>query len=140
MPHDSFQLECDRLSVIVDPALSERLQWERKEGPMLAHLVALAHAAFEGRAEFELTEEGATRDLKRFVLKIHGKRVMAIGMRIEGGRAVLQAESLERSSYQLADAAPVTAEFVSVDESWMTGALQQQFSRLQMPVGETGST
>ena len=56
---DSFQLECDRLSHIVDGALCERLRWERNEGPMLARLVALAHAAFEGRSEFELIEEGA---------------------------------------------------------------------------------
>ena len=139
MPQDSFQLECDRLSHIVDGALFERLRWERNEGPMLARLVALAHAAIEGRSEFELVEEGATHGLKRFVLKIHGKRVMAIGMRIEGARALLQAESLERSSYDLADAAPVTAEFASIDESWMAGALQQQFSRLQAPVAETTS-
>jgi len=103
---------------------------------MLAHLVALAHAAFEGRSEFELVEEGATRDLKRFVLKIHGKRVMAIGMRIEGDRAVLQAEPIERGSYDLADAVPATAEFATVDEKWMAGALQQQFARLQLPVAE----
>ena len=98
---------------------------------MLAHLVALAHAAFEGRSEFELVEEGATRDLKRFVLKIHSKRVMAISLRIEDGRAVLQSEPIERSTYVLADAAPVTADFATVDESWMAGALQQQFRRLQ---------
>ena len=48
MPQDSFQLECDRLSHIVDGALFERLRWERNEGPMLARLVALAHSAFEG--------------------------------------------------------------------------------------------
>ena len=90
MPHDSFQLECDRLSQIVDLALSQRLLWERNEGPMLARLVALAHAAFEGRSEFELVEEGATRDLKRFVLKIHGKRVMAVSLRIADGQAVIE--------------------------------------------------
>ena len=133
MPEDSFQLECDRLSHLVDGALSERLRWERNEGPMLAHLVALAHAAFEGRSEFELVEEGATRDLKRFVLKIHSKRVMAVSLRIEDGRAVLKVEPIERSAYVLADAAPVTAEFATVDESWMAGALQQQFRRLQAP-------
>ncbi len=132
MPHDSFQLECDRLSEIVDRALSDRLRWERNEGPMLAHLVALAHSAFETRSEFELVEEGATRDLKRFVLKIHSKRVMAISMQIEGGQAVLQAEPIERSNYRLAEGVPVTAEFATVDEAWMAGALERQFGRIQV--------
>ncbi len=99
---------------------------------MLARLVVLAHSAFEARSEFELVEEGATRDLKRFVLKIHSKRVMAVSMRIEGSQAVLQAEALDRSNYRLADAMPVTAEFATVDEGWMAGALEQQFRRIQV--------
>jgi hypothetical protein len=132
VPHDSFELECDRLSHIVDPALSERLRWERIEGPMLAHLVALARAAFEGRSEFDLAEEGATRDLKRFVLKIHSKRVLVLSLWIEEGHAVLRAEALDRSSYGLAEAPPATAEFAIVDAAWMSGALQRQFSRLQV--------
>ncbi len=131
MPQDSFQLECDRLSYMVDRGQSEYLRWERNEGPMLAHLVALAHGAFEGRSEFELVEEGATRNIKRFVLKIHGKRVMVVTIRIEGGQAVLQAEALERSSYALAEAAPVTADFAMIDEAWMAGALEQQFRRIE---------
>lgn len=131
MPHEDFQLECDRVSHIVDQALFERLYWERNEGPMLARLVALALATFELRSEFELVEEGATRDLKRFVLKIHDNRVMAISMRIADGRAVVQAEQLERSHYPLADAAPATVEFSAIDESWMAGALQQQLRRVQ---------
>ena len=102
---------------------------------MLAHLVALALSAFEGRTEFELAEEGATRDIKRFVLKIHSKRVMVVSMRIESGRGVLQAEPLERSSYALAAAAPVTADFATIDEAWMTGALEQQFRRIQATAG-----
>ena len=133
MPQDSFQLECDRLSHIVDRAQSEHLRWERNEGPMLAHLVALAHGAFEGRSEFELVEEGATRNLKRFVLKVHSKRVMVVSMRIEDGRAVLQSEPIDRSIYALADAAPMTADYATVDEAWMAAALEQQFRRLQAP-------
>jgi hypothetical protein len=131
VPKDSFELECDRLSHIVDRAQSEHLRWERNEGPMLARLVALAHEAFEARSEFELVEEGATRDLKRFVLKIHSKRVIAISMRIERGRAVLQAEPIERSSYSLASAEPMMADFETVDGAWMAGALEQQFRRVQ---------
>ena len=128
---DSFQLECDRLSHIVDGALCERLRWERNEGPMLARLVALAHAAFEGRSEFELIEEGATRDIKRFVLKIHGNRVVGISLRIEGGRAVLDAHALDRGRYTLSDGRAASTDFETVDDPWMAGALQDLFSRVQ---------
>ena len=131
MPQDGFQLECDRLSHIVDGALFERLRWERNEGPMLSHLVALAHGALEGRSEFELTEEGASRDIKRFVLKIHSKRVLAISLRIEGGRAVVDADALDRSSYSLSDGASATVDFAAADGPWMAGALQQLFGRVR---------
>lgn len=131
VPQNGFQLECDRLSHIVDGALFERLRWERNEGPMLAHLVALARGALEDRSEFELVEEGATRDIKRFVLKIHGNRVLIITFRIEGGRAVIDAQALERSSYSLCEGASATVDFESADEPWMDGALQQLFSRVR---------
>ena len=86
MPDNSLDLECDRLSSVVDSTLFERLRWERNVGPVLARLVALAHAALEKRGEFEFAEEGATRDVKRFVLKVHGNRVMAIAMRWRADR------------------------------------------------------
>ena len=131
MPDDSLQLECDRLSHIVDGALCERLRWERNEGPMLAHLVALARAALEGRSEFGLVEEGATRDIKRFVLKVHGNRVVGITLKVEGGRAILDAHAFERSKYSLSESASIAAEFDAVDEPWMAGALQQVFGRIR---------
>ena len=131
VPQDSFQLECDRLSHSVDAALCERLRWERNEGPMLARLLDLANAALEGRSEFELVEEGATRDIKRFVLKIHGNRVLAITMRIEAGRAHVDAQALDRGKYGLSDGASVSAEFETADEQWMVGALQQLFGRVR---------
>lgn len=132
MPQATFQLECDRLSSIVDAALFDRLRWERNEGPMLAHLVALALSAFDGRAEFELAEEGATRDVKRFVLKIHGKRVIAISMRIEGGRALLDAHAIERSSYGISPGEGAAVDFEAADGTWMADALRQQFSRVRL--------
>jgi hypothetical protein len=132
VPQDGFQLECDRLSHIVDVALFERLRWERNEGPKLARLVALAHSALEGRPEFELIEEGATRDTKRFVLKIHGNRVVGISLRVEGETVLLDVHALDRSKYGLSDGGAATVDFEAVDEPWMAGALQQQFSRVQM--------
>ena len=131
MPHDNLQVECDRLSHIVDGALFERLRWERNEGPMLAHLIALANSALEGRSEFELIEEGATRDVKRFVLKVHGNRVVAITLRIEAGRAIVDAQGLDRSSYRVSEGVSASTDFATADEAWMAGALQALFSRIR---------
>jgi hypothetical protein len=112
VPQDSFQLECDRISNIVDGTLCERLRWERNEGPMLV-------------------EEGATRDLKRFVLKIHGNRVFSITLSISGAQAQVDASPIERSKYGLAPGGIVTSGYESVDEAWMTRALEQQFGRVR---------
>jgi hypothetical protein len=127
---DSFQQECDRLSQTVDDALFTRLRWERNEAPMLAKLVALAHGALEDRPEFELTEEGATSDIKRFVLKVHSIRIMAIAIFLEGRRVNVRAEAIDRSKYTVAQGPVVAADFDSVDEQWMRFALQEQFARV----------
>ena len=98
---------------------------------MLTRLVALAHAALEARSEFELIEEGATRDLKRFVLKIHGNRVVSITLSIAGGQARVETSPIERSKYALAPGGAVTTGYESADEAWMTQALEQQFGRVR---------
>ena len=131
MSQDSFEQECDRLSQAVDDAQFTRLRWERNEGPMLAKLVALAHGALEDRPEFELTEEGATGDIKRFVLKVHSNRIMAIVLFLDENRVNVRAEAIERSKYTVADGPVVAAHFDSVDEAWMRAALQQQFARVR---------
>ena len=131
MPQDSFQLECDRLSHVVDGALYERLRWERNEGPILARLVELAHSVLEARPEFEFVEEGATRDIKRFVLKVHGNRVVGITLRVEAGRAIVEAHAFAGSKYGLADGSPIAADVAAVDEAWMAGALQEVFGRVR---------
>ena len=130
MTQDSFDLECDRLSRMVDGAQFERLRWERSEGPMLAKLVALAHAAFEGRADFELCEEGATRDIKRFVLKIHSKRFLGMAIKVENGQAIVEAQALDRSAYPVAEGARAATDFAHADETWMNEAMQSLFSRV----------
>ncbi|MDB5724371.1 MAG: hypothetical protein JWQ16_1125, partial [Novosphingobium sp.] len=89
MSSDSFEQECDRLSQAVDDSLYTRLRWERNEAPMLAKLVSLAQGTLEGRSEFELTEEGATSNIKRFVLKVHSNRIMAIVIFLEGHQVVV---------------------------------------------------
>ena len=132
MPQDSFQQECDRLSQAVDAAQFERLRWAKVEGPMLAKLVSLALGAIETRPEFELTEEGATNDLKRFVLKVHSNRVAAIALWLENGHAIAQIEALDRSKYTIRQAGPISADFPLVDEAWMAATLQDLFRRIQL--------
>jgi hypothetical protein len=130
MPEQSFELECDRLSSIVDNASFERLRWARLEGPMLTRMVDLAKGALEGREDYELIDEGSTSAVKRFVLKVHGKRIMAIVMGLDRGHAVIGAEAIERSKYRLQEADPLFTKFESVDEQWMAGVLQTLISRV----------
>lgn len=131
MPQDSFELACDRLSGVVDGAQFERLRWARTEGPMLARLVELAQAALEDRDDFELSEEGSGGDVKRFVLKIHGFRIVAVSLGLRGGVVVVDAEAIERARYTVEQGAPVSAEFSVVDEHWMAAALEQVFARIR---------
>lgn len=131
VPDTSFDLECDRLSGIVDDAQFERLRWARTEGPMLARLVALAEGALEERSDFALVEEGTSRDDKRFTLKVHGNRVVTVVISLDGNRAVMRVEEAERSRYRVLPGEPVSAEFALVDEAWIASALQQLFSRIQ---------
>ena len=131
VPDTSFDLECDRLSHVVDDAQFERLRWARTEGPMLARLVALAEGALEERSDFALVEEGTSRDDKRFTLKVHGNRVVTVVISLDGNRAVMRVEEAERSRYRVLPGEPVSAEFALVDEAWIASALQQLFSRIQ---------
>ncbi len=140
MPQSGFEIECDRLSNAVDKALFEQLQWARIEGPMLARLAELAQSTLEGRSEFELIEEGATKEVKRFVLKVHHNRLVAITIRIADGKASLAAELIDRSKYTLSKQGAVSAEYQQVDEQWMAEALQELFSRVQsLPEGSSAA-
>ncbi len=134
MPQDSFAQECDRLSHVVDGVQFERLRWGRTEGPMLARLVELALAAVEERADFELTEEGSTSDIRRFILKVHSKRVAGISFRLQDGQAVATLHAIERSKYTLAKGTPLGSDFSAVDEHWMAAVLAELFSRVQAAV------
>lgn len=131
VPQDSFEIECDRLSQVVDGAQFERLRWARTEGPMLARLVALAQGAVEPREDFELTEEGSSGDHKRFVLKVHGTRVVAVGLGLDRGHVQISAEAIDRSRFKLAPGEVLTADFGTVDEHWMASALQEMFGRVR---------
>jgi hypothetical protein len=130
VPQARFAQQCDRLSQTVDKALFDRLLWERTEAPVLASLVALAHAALEDREEFELAEEGATNTVKRFVLKLHGNRAAALALRLNAGQAELIIGPIERSPYQVAPGPALSVPFAGIDAGWMTASMDALFARI----------
>jgi hypothetical protein len=130
VPQARFAQQCDRLSAVVDKTLFERLRWERTEAPVLARLVALAHAALEARDEFELTEEGATSTLKRFVLKVHSTRVAALTLCLADGKAEMAVHAIERSPYRVGPGASLCIPFAGIDEAWMAASLDELFARI----------
>lgn len=135
MTDQHFDLACDRLSHVVDEAQFERLRWDRTEKPMFERLVALAQGALENRPDFDLVEEGMTRDEKRFVLKIHANRIVALAITLDGTRAVMRIEPIERGKYAVAAGAPVVVEFAQMDEAIMARILGELFSRIQPLAG-----
>ncbi len=128
MTATAFDLQCDRLSGIVDPAQYERLRWSRHEGPMLASLVALAQGAIEQRPDFELVEENGPNDQRRLLLKIHGTRIVALVIALDGDSAVLRVEAVERGRYAVGPDAAVSGVFADVDAAWMAAALEHLFA------------
>ncbi len=104
MHDDRFELECDRLSKAVDSVQYERIRWAKNEGPMLDRMAQLAQAAVAGRADFELTDEGPRTDLRRYVIKVHGTRVVAVSLGLAEGRRL-------------------TVDFPQLDEAWMNATL-----------------
>ena len=127
----AFQHACDQLSAAVDAAQFERLRWARTEAPMLARLVELALAAVEDRDDFELTDEGSGGAIRRFVVKVHSFRIVAVVISLSGVTVSVNAEAIERSRYRVAPSEPVTAPFDRVDGAWMAQALAEQFARIQ---------
>lgn len=98
---------------------------------MLSRLVELSMAALADRSDYELAEEGSSGDIKRFVLKVHGTRVVALAIGLIAGRVVIGAEPIDRSRFRLSSGEPITADYAEVDEAWIAGALLQMFSRVQ---------
>jgi hypothetical protein len=131
MPDDSFETECDRLSHAVDSVQFERVRWAKNEGPMLERLVELARAALSERSDFELTDEGSKGPVKRFVLKVHGARIVAVNLGLEGDSVVVWADAIERSQYRVVDGRRRSADFQQVDEAWMKRALGEIIGEVQ---------
>jgi hypothetical protein len=123
MPDDRFELECDRLSRVVDGVQFERVRWAKDEGPKLDRLVDLARSTVEERSDFELTDEGSKGAARRFILKVHGVRVVAVNLHLDQGRVVLWGEAIERSAYKIVEGTRPSADYHVVDGAWMKDAI-----------------
>ena len=131
MPDDSFEIECDRLSKAVDGVQFERVRWARDEAPMLERLVDLAQAAVKERPDIELTDEGSRGTLRRYVLKVHGFRIVAVNLGLEAGKVAVWGEAIERSKYQVVNGQRHSAEFQRVDEAWMRDTMRALIGEIQ---------
>jgi len=125
-----FESECDRLSQAVDGVQFERIRWARTEAPMLERLVELAQATVAERSDIELVDEGSLGALRRFVLKVHSVRIVAVNLGLEGRTVSVWAEEIARSQYKLVDPQRRSAAYEEVDEQWMTGAIRRVFSEI----------
>lgn len=131
MPDDSFEIECDRLSKVVDGVQFERVRWAREEGPMLERLVALAQAAVKERPDIELTDEGSRGAVKRYVLKVHGFRIVAVNLGLEAGKVSVWGEAIDRSKYQIVNGQRHSVDFQQLDETWMRETLRAVMGEIQ---------
>jgi hypothetical protein len=131
MPDDSFETECDRLSKAVDGVQFERVRWARDEAPMLDRLVELALAAVKDRPDIELTDEGSKGAIKRYVLKVHGFRLVSVSLGLEAGQVAVWAEAIERSQYRVVDGRRYSVDFQQLDEAWMRNTLRAVMGEIQ---------
>lgn len=128
---DDFDNACDRLSAAVDSVQFERIRWSRTEGPMLEALAALLRSALGEREEFELSEEGSSGRRRRFVLKVHTFRIVAVNIALDGRQVTVWGETIERGRGRVANAQGRTAAYETVDEAWMKRALAAVFSEIE---------
>ena len=131
MSDNAFEDACDRLSHSVDGVQFERVRWARHEGPMLECLVKLAQETVAQRPDFELTDEGSKGAAKRFVLKVHGTRVVAITLALEEGKVIVWAEAIERSKHRIVNGRRHVAEFAEVDARWMADCIGSILGEVQ---------
>jgi hypothetical protein len=128
---DNFEHECDRLSHDVDSIQFERLRWARTEAPMLAQLVDQAQTSIDAREDFELSEEGSTLAVKRFILKVHGNRIAALSIGLENPQVKVSMEAIGRSKFTVAAGDPISADFGVIDAAWMAATLSQLIRRIE---------
>ena len=130
MSHSGFTAACDALSNKVDAEQFERFRWTRDEAPKLARLVELVRGSVADRTDIEINEEGGAHDTKRFVIKVHGKRVAGVGVALSKGRAVISIGPVERSPFPVRQDKPVHTPYDRVDEDWIGEALATLMERI----------
>ena len=128
--HAGFQAACDALSGKVDPEQFERFRWTRDEAPRLARLVELVRGSVEGRTDVEINEEGGTPEAKRFVIKVHGKRIAGLAVALDRGQAVISIGPIERSPFPVEKGEPVHAPYSEVDEDWIGQSMSSLLGRI----------
>ena len=134
MADNEFQKICDRFSDTVDDVSFERFRWTRDEAPKLAHLVEMTEAAFADREDYELAEEGGSGSqagFKRFLIKVHGKRTVAVAVMLKDGQAILGAEPVERSAYTISQETPLSIGYDNANEAWIKQSLAQIIAEIK---------
>ena len=133
MSHDSFRAACDQLSGKIDADQFELFRWTRDEAPKLARLVELVKGSVDDRTDIEINEEGGDQTTKRFVLKVHGKRIAGLGVALSKGHAVVSIGPIERSAYPVAEGKPLHTDYSDVDEAWIGETLGTLMARIGNP-------
>ena len=133
MSHTGFTAACDALSGKVDADQFERFRWTRDEAPKLARLVELVQGSVADRTDIEINEEGGSPEAKRFVVKVHGKRIAGLAVALDRGHAVMSIGPVERSAFTVEAGKPVHTPYSQVDEQWIGDALGQLFARIVDP-------
>ena len=131
LSQDSFQQMCDQVSAVVDAVQYERMRWARDVGPRLAEMVTMTLASIEGRIDLEFSEEQSTTDIKRYILKVHGVRVIGLTMWIEDGQAHMQPVEIDRSRYLLSAKGILSVELEGLNAEWIAQALRTAFGLIE---------
>ncbi|WFL77895.1 hypothetical protein P7228_02155 [Altererythrobacter arenosus] len=130
LTHDSFRAACDQLSNKVDAENFERFRWTRDEAPKLAKLVQMIKDSVEDRTDIEINEEGGEQNIKRFVIKVHGKRIVGLNAALDQGQVAMIVGNIERSEFKATPGDPIIADWTDVDEHWVTDTIGQLMQRI----------
>ena len=131
MTHNGFRDACDQLSHKVDADNFERFRWGRDEAPKLVRLVELIKGSVDDRTDIEINEEGGEKNIKRFVIKVHGKRIVGLTAALDQGVAAMTVGTIERSPFTVAEGDPIHTAYENVDEAWIATTLSQLMERIQ---------
>ncbi|HET9639893.1 MAG TPA: hypothetical protein VFP12_11875 [Allosphingosinicella sp.] len=134
MADDQFNLECDRLSRVVDPEAFENLEWARTDGAALEAAAKRAMQALEHREDLELVAEPSDDRRRRFVLRTKGSNpidIATLWMKVEGEMIALWPEAIVDSKFKVSGAGrPFLTRVENADEAWLHSAIGQAMARV----------